>query len=482
MTDLLRASGTELARRIRDGQVTALQVVRAHVDRVRAVQPCINAVIADRFDAALAEAAAADRRQAREGVGGLPPFHGVPCTIKAAFALQGMPWDVGLRSREGVVATADAPAVAALRSAGCIPLGLTNVPEGLMWFETYNALHGRTSNPYDPRRIPGGSSGGEGAVIGAGGSPFGLGSDVAGSIRLPAFFCGVFGHKPSGGRVTCAGQYPPTDGERARFLASGPLARRAEDLLPLLRLIADPAWRDDTGHPRPLERRRAVEEGDLRGLRVLVADGNGRIPVSRDVKRSIHAAADVLARLGAAVEVWRHPAFRRSLELWLGLVDEAGGWSFSRILGDGTPVHLGRELLRKAVGASDHSLPSLALCLAESASPRPPYWLRRFADEGRALKADLDRELGDDGVLLHPAFPRTAMRHRVALLRPYEFAYTALFNVLRLPVTSVPLGLDRRGLPLGTQVAGAEGRDSLTIAVARALERELGGWVPPAIP
>ena len=479
--DLLRTSAMELAGMIRRREISPVEALDAHLARIEVVNPAINALVHPRFERARGEARAAEQRVMDDPPEDLPPLHGVPCTIKSAFSVRDMPWDVGLAARRGVLADVDAPTVACLRDAGAVCMGLTNVPEGLMWYETYNTLYGRTGNPYDPGRTAGGSSGGEGAIIGAGASPFGLGSDVAGSIRLPAYFCGVFGHKSSGGRIPNAGQYPPTEGARNRILATGPLARRAEDLLPLVRLLADPDWKADCADgDHSLRRRVAVEEGDLSGTRVFVATGNGLMPVQRHVKKAIEAAGEALEARGAAVERWRHPSFRRSLELWLALLDETSGWTFDQILGDGTPIELGKEMLRKVVGRSPHISPSLALAgLEKLTAGKAPGRMRRLAVEGRALKADLDARLGDDGVLLFPTFPRTAMKHRVAMLRPYEFAFTAIFNALRLPSTQVPLGLDRKGLPMGTQVVGAEGRDALTMAVARVLENEFGGWVWP---
>ncbi len=482
--DLLRTSAMDLAGMIRRREFSPVEVLDAHVARIEAVNPAINALVNPRFERAREEARAAEQRVMDDAPEELPLLHGVPCTIKSAFAVEGMPWDAGLSKRDGIVAEEDAVTVARLRGAGAICMGLTNVPEGLMWYETYNKLYGRTGNPYDPGRTAGGSSGGEGAIIGAGASPFGLGSDVAGSIRLPAYFCGVFGHKSSGGRIPTAGQFPPTEGARTRILATGPLARRAEDLLPLVRLLADEDWKAEcTEGDHSLRRRRAVEEGDLRGTRVFVATGNGRMPVQWHVGKAIQRAGEALEARGAFVETWRHPSFKRALEIWLALLDETHGWTFAEILGDGTPIDLGREVFRKITRRSPHILPSLALVgLEKLTAGKSNAMMKRLAEEGRALKADLDRRLGDDGVLLFPTFPRTAMKHRRAMLRPYEFAFTAIFNALRLPSTQVPLGLDRKGLPMGTQVVGAEGRDALTMAVACALEREFGGWVWPRVP
>jgi Asp-tRNA(Asn)/Glu-tRNA(Gln) amidotransferase A subunit family amidase len=207
---LTERSASDLARAIRAGEVSSREVVQAHVARLRDVQPRLNAVAAERFEAALAEAEAADNRvAAADEHEALPPLLGVPCTIKESIALAGMPNCAGLLSRREHRAVETAPAVRRLLEAGAIPLAVTNTPELCLWIESHNFVYGRTRNAYDPRRVAGGSSGGEGAAVGAGGSPLGLGSDIGGSIRLPAFFNGVFGHKCSAWMVPNTGHSRP---------------------------------------------------------------------------------------------------------------------------------------------------------------------------------------------------------------------------------------------------------------------------------
>src|SRR4051812_41974481 len=195
-TEVLHASALELAAAIRSGELTSREVVDAHIARLEAFQPRTGAVAVPRFDAARAAADQADAATEPSG-----PLHGVPCTIKESFAVEGLPNAAGLVSRRDHRAPADAPTVALLRDAGAIPLGLTNTSELCMWIETDNKLYGRSSSAYDARRTAGGSSGGEGAAVGSGGSPFGLGADIGGSVRIPAFFNGVFGHKASPGLI-----------------------------------------------------------------------------------------------------------------------------------------------------------------------------------------------------------------------------------------------------------------------------------------
>ncbi|MDX6650587.1 MAG: fatty acid amide hydrolase 2, partial [Solirubrobacteraceae bacterium] len=207
---LTQRSALELAAAIRTGETSSREVVELHVERLRAVQPRINAIAAERYDAALREADAADRLVADSAdLESFPPLLGVPCTIKESIALEGMPNCAGLLARRDHRATETAPAAARIITAGAIPVGMTNVSEMTMWIESQNFVYGRTSNAYDARRVAGGSSGGEGAAVGSGGSPIGLGTDIGGSIRLPAFFNGVFGHKGSAWLVPNNRNFPP---------------------------------------------------------------------------------------------------------------------------------------------------------------------------------------------------------------------------------------------------------------------------------
>src|SRR4051812_8578005 len=212
--DLTTLSATALAAAIRRGEVTAREVVDAHIALLERAQPRIGAIACDRFELAREEADAADERvKAASDPDDLPPLLGVPCTIKESMAVAGMPNSAGLVARREHISTDTAPPVPRVIDAGGIPLGVTNTSEMTMWIESVNRVYGRTSNAYDPKRTAGGSSGGEGAAVGSGGSPFGLGSDIAGSIRIPAFFNGVFGHKPSVGVVPLSGQFPVAEGE-----------------------------------------------------------------------------------------------------------------------------------------------------------------------------------------------------------------------------------------------------------------------------
>ncbi len=476
MNPLLTCSGTKLAGMIRQREVSSREVVENHIARIREINPVINAVVRDRFDAALREADAADQALAARSPEELPPFHGVPCTIKEAFRLEGMPHTSGLVARKECVATDDATAVARMRRAGAIPMGVTNVSELCMWMESNNHVYGRTGNPYNTERTAGGSSGGEGAIIGSGGSPFGLGSDVGGSIRMPAFFNGVFGHKPTGGLVPNSGQYPLPENETERYCTSGPLARRAEDLLPLLRIMAGPDGLEQGCLPMEIGR---LEDVSIQGLNVYVAEIDGTPPVAEDLLQSREDAAAFLGRMGACVKPLSLSKLRRSLEIWSSMLGAAGGKTFRELMGNGKPFHSSLELARWLTGRSPYTLPGIVLTIAERGSGLFPRMAQKLVEQGKELRTELSGVLGADGVLLYPPYTSAAPRHNKPMWPPFNWVYTAIMNVMELPVTQVPMGLNREGLPLGVQVVGNHGCDHLTIAVALELEKEFGGWVPP---
>ena len=470
----LTVSATAMAQALRKRQVSSRQLVDAHIARIVAVNRRINAMVQFRFDQARVEADAVDLRlQAAKATDKLPPLLGVPCTIKENFAFPGYPQVSGLVARRKTVASDAAPTVTRLCDAGAIVLGFSNTPELCMWMETNNKVYGRTSNPYDARRIAGGSSGGEGSLIGAGASPFGLGADVGGSIRFPAFFNGVFGHKPTPGIVPNTGQYPLPEGRMNHHCVTGPIARRAEDLWPLLKILSgpdgvDPLCRDKAlvGNPAKVK---------LESLRVFAIRDDGRRAVADDMIQAQRGAAEFLGARTRGLTWLELPRLRHAFEIWSALMHEAKPEPFARQLGQGRRIGVLRELAKWPLGLSPHTLPALMLAALDSL----PLPMQRFVKMGAELREELIDTLGDDGVLLYPPYPRAAPLHNRPLLRPFDFAYCGIFNVLGFPSTQVPLGLNEQGLPLGVQVVGAPGQDARTIAVALQLEQRFGGWVPP---
>jgi fatty acid amide hydrolase 2 len=478
---ITQRSALELAAAIRGGELSSREVVDEHIARIERHNGRVNAVVATRFDEARAEADAADARVAEAAASAaseeLPPFLGVPCTIKESFAVAGMPHTSGLLARRDVIATEDATTVARLRAAGAIPLGVTNLSELTLWIESTNPVYGRTNNAYDASRTAGGSSGGEGASIGSGFAPFGLGTDFGGSIRQPAFFNGVFGHKPTACLVPHTGHYPAPNERGSKMLGIGPLARCAEDLMPFLRAISGPDGRDTTV--------REVELGDpasfsIEGLRVVISDDASLLPVSVELRNARIRAAKALRAAGADVHRVSLPAARTVIQPYLNAARESGG--VREILaadGDDTPG-VSRVIADSIRGRSHYSTALVNTLAAESVSRLIPDRLqRRAAAAERALAEEIEETIGD-GVLLHPPWAKLAPRHGTTVGRPWVLAPQAIFNLLGLPATAVPLGLNEHGLPLGVQVAAGRDRDHVSIAVALELERAFGGWVPPA--
>lgn len=469
-------SATELSRRINRREVSSREVVQVHIDRLSQTNKQTHAVVHSRFETALSEADWWDQ-QIRTRRTRNAPLAGVPCTIKESVALEGMPNTAGHHKRVGILASRDAVTVSRLRRAGAIPIGVTNTSELCMWMETNNRVYGRTNNPYHPDRIVGGSSGGEGAVVASGSSPFGLGSDIGGSIRMPAFFCGVFGHKPSGGLVPGSGQYPAPSNDAWRYLTTGPLCRRAEDLMPVTHILAGPDGQDPGCAQSDL---RHLDSVRLRGLRVLCADSIGLRRISQDLRQAQHRAANVLEQNGAHVTYTQFPALERSLGLWANLMSAAAEVSFAEILTGHAAPSLVKLMWDWVTNRSIHTIPAVALAAIERVIGNIPKNILELRRVQTDLRTELANAIGAKGVLLFPPYTRVAPRHGMPLLTPLDWVYTAIFNVMEFPVTQAPTGLNHQGLPLGVQIASSPGNDHITIAVARVLEDALGGWQPPS--
>ncbi|XP_056347019.1 fatty-acid amide hydrolase 2 isoform X3 [Oenanthe melanoleuca] len=516
---LLLLSARRLAELLRARQVTCIEVVEAYVERIKEVNPLINAVVKDRFEEALQEARQVDQLLS-EGPGDDSleekfPLLGVPITVKEAFSLYGMPNTSGLVNRRNVVAASDATVVSRLKQAGAIPLGVTNCSELCMWYESSNRVYGRTNNPYDLQRIVGGSSGGEGCVLAAACSVVGVGSDIGGSIRMPAFFNGVFGHKPTTGVVPNDGQFPNAVGVRSSYLCTGPMCRYAEDLEPVLRVMAGPG----------VSKLKLNEKVSLEKIKFHCMDHDGGSifvsPVDKEILQAQKKVVEHLeSDLGVQVQRVSIHKMKYSFQIWSAMMsskDSEGqvcqseltkpsclalcpmlclltcrlgltpfgmpgqeAQRFTDLLGDhGKPVWPLWELIKWLVGMSSHTLPAIALGLTEKLVNLNLSGKAKLVSMGKSLQEEMEALLGPDGVLLYPSHPTIAPKHHSPICMPFNFAYTAIFNVLGLPVTQCPLGLGSEGLPLGIQLVAAAHNDHLTLAVARYLERAFGGWVLP---
>ncbi len=456
----------ELAAALRDRRLGAVEVVRAHIARAEALNPTLNAIIAERYEAAMDEARRADATLAA-GPSTAGPLLGVPFTAKEFLSVGGMPQTGGIVARRHQRAKRDAPAIARLRAAGAILLGVTNAPEGGLSTETFNRLHGRTLNPWDGRRTSGGSSGGEGASVGAALAAFGVGSDLGGSIRIPAAFCGCVGHKPSAGLVPIDGHFPMPPGPLRPYLALGPLTRRVADVGPLLSIMSGGAVpRRDLGP-------------DLRGLTVYPVEDNQRTSPTAPMRQAIRRTTELLRARGARIGEYPAARFRRSAEMWGARMQTTEGSSYAEVLGAGDPVRLSREAPRWLIGRSHHTFAALSGIGLERLGRRLNGRLSAAVAAADRLAADLGATLGKDAIMLFPPYARPAPRHGGTFRHPLDFAYAGIFSVLKLPVTQVPTGFDRGGLPVGVQVVGGPGMDGLTLAVAQVLEEECGPWVHP---
>jgi fatty acid amide hydrolase 2 len=475
-----------LAALIRSRVVSPLEVLDAHLARIEAVNPRLNALVGERFADARREAASADARvRHAPDPDDLPPLLGVPCTIKEFVGVRGLSWTAGLWARRGRRADRDATVVERLRAAGAIVLGVSNVPEGGMWMETHNPIYGRTANPWDLRRTPGGSSGGEAALVAAGASPFGIGSDIAGSIRIPSGMCGVIGHKPTALLVPNTGHWPESSGDAERMLCTGPIGRSVDDVERILELIAGPDGQSQAHRTLP-PRDPALAAGDLRGVRVYPVTATARVRIAPVMRLAIERAAAALAARGATIVELDRPTWRRlfgrATGTWLRGLSELGGeQSFADLITGGERLDLLAELVRAARGRGRYAAATLGLIALERLTRFAPGLERRVlaaAPGHEEVQSGLEELLGDRGVLLHPPYSRPAPRHMWPLLTPFDAVCTALFSVTGLPGTVVPVGFDAHHLPVAVQVVGRRGADRLTLGVARALEAELGGWTP----
>ncbi|HEY0172486.1 MAG TPA: amidase [Pyrinomonadaceae bacterium] len=454
-------SATELAARIRAREVSPVEAVGAYLRRIDEVNPRLNAVVAVAPDALERAREAEDALMRGDDAGAL---RGVPLTVKDTVDVRGMPAACGSRVRAGVVPEEDAPAVARLRAAGAIILGKTNCPEFALDYTSENPVYGRTNNPHDPSRTPGGSSGGCAAAVAACLTAGSLGSDLAGSVRIPAHFCGVLALKPTAGRVPGGGQLPPASGLHSLGATLGPLARTVEDLRLLFRILS--------GRTSSVESEGA---GSLKGMRVGFYADAGAVPVSAETRAAVTDAARALAGAGAQVFEAVPPGVESATELWLSLFEYTTR-RFIRRVYEGRGEEAGRAarvILEKGARWGEPALEDV---------------LRAWEERDR-VRAALLAWMEDVPLYVAPVGAVPAFRHEEFGRLEFEgrsvptfraFSYAQAANVFDLPAASVPAGASASGLPVGVQVVGRPHGERLVLEAARVLEEALGGWRPPA--
>jgi amidase len=444
-----------MARLIREREISSRELIGAHIDHIRSMNPAINAVVDLLADSALHEAAAADEQLARGEPRG--PLHGVPISIKDSIDVRGTRCTAGTLGRKNAApAQRDATLVGRLRAAGAIPIAKTNLPDLLFAFESDNFIYGRTNNPYDPARTSGGSSGGESALIAACGSPLGLGSDAAGSVRLPAAFCGIASIKPTSGRLPRTGHVPPAGGWIEALWQIGPMARHIEDLELAIRLLAGEDGEDFTSPPIPLIEPR-------RDLRIAFFTDNGFAPCAEPVRDTVTRCADFLARSGLQIEERRPPGIAQAFDLEMRLLGADGG--------DGID-----DYLRGAGSTEFHPLLTAWLDrlrpLRASSSELGSLWA-----QWDNYRAELARFFNQYDGVLSPVYTQPALPHGDSV-KPGNFegfSYTMAWNVGGAPAATVRCS-ESDGLPINVQVVAKPWRDLTALAVCRMIEAEFGGW------
>lgn len=456
--DLHLAPAHVLAELLRARRLGAVELLDLHLARIQRHNPALNAVVGIDDGRARAQAIAADAASVRDDRRGR--LHGLPMTLKDSYAVAGMRTTCGHEPLRDHVPDTDATIVARLKAAGAIILGRTNVPTLVDDFQTDNPIFGRTNNPWALDRTPGGSSGGAAAALAAGLTPLEVGSDLGGSIRLPAHFCGVYGLRPTDGRVPGTGHIPPLPGAPRgvrSMQAYGPMARHLDDLELALRVIAGPDGIDPDVAPVELA---AASLPDPGALRLVVAPAFGGVPVAREITSAIRRLVDGMASAALRIEE-RLPTID---------FDEAD--------------HLRRQLARLVNGVFGPDAEEVP------AEQRAAAWYLRAMDRRDAYSAAWEEFLADVDAFICPvamtvAFPHVRTGDPVAVdgtaVSYWSIShYTGAFNFSGHPALAVPLGISTDGLPFGIQLVGRRWSELRLIGVARILERMglLPGFAP----
>lgn len=468
MEQLIFKTAAELAAAIREKSVSVREVVDAHFDQITAVNPAINALVQATADSALAQADAADDALSRGEH--IEPLHGVPFTVKDNIETKGVICGCGTTGLAGNVPAEDAIVVSRIRAAGGILLGKTNIPEVGLGYETHNLLYGRTNNPYDLSRTPGGSSGGEAALIAAAGSPLGLATDGGGSARWPAHCCGIAGLKPTTGRTPKIGHVPPPGGVINPFWQISLMARSTADLAIALPLICGPDPRDPSTVPVPLPQLGNV---DLSTLRVAVLVDNGIVSPTPEIANMVSKCADTMAQAGAAVTDIAPSVMAEAHQIYVHLLSADGGVGLGDLLQSwGTKEP--HPYTKRAQAAQIHHQ------LSAGEFGGWLYRLDQFRQQMSIFMADYD-------VILCPVAPLPAVVHGQTMPDPAfagfdpMFSYVVPFNLTGWPCGTVRAGDSAEGLPLGIQVAAKPWCEDVVLGVLAYLEAEHGGWQPPFV-
>jgi Asp-tRNA(Asn)/Glu-tRNA(Gln) amidotransferase A subunit family amidase len=450
---------------LRSGQLSVVELAEAHIRQIERLNPALNAFTD--FDS---ERVRAQARRLDAAKGARGPLHGLPVTVKSSIATAGYKCEIGSLLHAGEVPAEDAAAVARLRAAGALILGTTNCPEFLMAYETANLPHGRTCNPWDLERTPGGSSGGESAAIAAGLSAAGLGSDSGGSVRVPAHFTGICSLKPTPGRVPGRGHLPPCVGPFSILGAIGPMARTVGDVALLFHVLAGQDPLDPVSPPLALRR---PSGDDLRAHTIGFFEGDGLVPVTAETRAAVNAAAQALREAGFRVEPFRPRALEQLRALW---------WKFF--------VQCGAMFYAPEIAGKEDRLSPIFKEFLSIAGTAPPLTAGELLDAWAQLdllRAKTLAEMSEFPVLLCPVASVPAFRHGERAWtvegRAVEYLdavrHTQWFNALACPAAVVPVGRSPEGLPIGVQIAARPFEDETALGIAAVVDAAFGYRPPP---
>jgi len=438
-TDITNHSLEKIKASIINREVSPVEVVEAYLERIARLNPKLNAIVTIAPDVL---------EQAKAAPAG--PLHGVPLTIKDTIETAGLRTTSGSKTRIDYVPQVDAPAVARLKAAGAIILGKTNAAEMAMDYNADNPVFGRTIHTLNPELTPGGSSGGEAVAITTCMSPGGVGSDLAGSVRIPAHFCGICGLKPTTGRIPGEGQFPPSSGPYSLGAVIGPMARRVADLRLLFRVLSN------TRHDIDLKSGRFAWYGE---------DGN--VPVTDETAKAVARAAAALSDAGFTGEERVPPHVDRGNELWLKLFSRASVVQLRK-------WYAGRE-------SDGGSFVSWRLATADDvAPPTLDEYIANWMERDR-LREELLRWMETTPIIIAPVGATTAYPHDTLKVTVRDqavgtfraFSYAQAFNVLDLPVVTLPAGKTSEGLPIGVQIVGRPHEEEEVLRVAEIVEQDL---------